>query len=155
MGMFDFLKDAGQKLFGSKHEETVAADPAAASTAAAQAILDYIGSQGLTASGLTVGFEPSSSTVTVSGDAADAATKEKILLCAGNVAGVACVNDNMTPVEESTFHQVKSGETLSAIAKQVYGDANKYTIIFEANKPMLGSPDKIYPGQNLRIPKLA
>jgi nucleoid-associated protein YgaU len=157
MGMFSFLKDAGQKLFGSKHEEAVAADPAAASTAAAQAILDYIGAQGLTADGLTVAFEPTSSTVTVSGNAADAETKEKILLCAGNVEGVSCVNDNMTApaADEPVFYTVKSGDTLSAISKQVYGDANKYNAIFEANRPMLSSPDKIYPGQNLRIPKLA
>ena len=44
------------------------------------------------------------------------------------------------------------GDTLSAIAKEVYGDANKYPVIFEANKPMLSSPDRIYPGQKLVIP---
>jgi nucleoid-associated protein YgaU len=57
--------------------------------------------------------------------------------------------------DEPVFHTVKSGDTLSAISKQVYGDANKYNAIFEANRPMLSSPDKIYPGQSLRIPKLA
>ncbi len=36
----------------------------------------------------------------------------------------------------------------------MYGDANKYQAIFEANKPMLMDPDKIYPGQVLRIPPL-
>ena len=56
--------------------------------------------------------------------------------------------------EEPQFHMVQSGDTLSHISKEVYGDANKYNVIFEANKPMLSSPDKIYPGQNLRIPKL-
>ncbi|MFZ1891253.1 MAG: peptidoglycan-binding protein LysM [Formosimonas sp.] len=156
MGMFSFLKDAGQKLFG-KHEE--AADPAVANQAAAQAITDYIATQGLTANGLAVAFDGASSTVTVSGEAADAATKEKILLCAGNVDGVSNVDDNMTclipETEQITFHMVQKGDTLSAIAKEVYGDANKYNTIFEANKPMLAHPDKIYPGQNLRIPKLA
>jgi len=55
--------------------------------------------------------------------------------------------------EEATYYTVKSGDTLSAISKQVYGDANKYNAIFEANKPMLTHPDKIYPGQVLIIPK--
>lgn len=47
---------------------------------------------------------------------------------------------------------MKSGDTLSKIAKDMYGDADKYPQIFEANKPMLKDPDKIYPGQVLRIP---
>ena len=158
MGMFSFLKDAGQKLFGAKHEEATAADPAAANAAASHAIVDYISAQGLTANGVAVAFDGATSTVTVSGDAATQADKEKILLCAGNVSGVSAVNDNMTcsqPAEEAQFYTVKSGDTLSHISKEVYGDANKYNAIFEANKPMLSSPDKIYPGQNLRIPKLA
>ena len=46
----------------------------------------------------------------------------------------------------------QTGDTLSKIAKEMYGDANKYPVIFEANKPMLKDPDKIYPGQVLRIP---
>ena len=58
-----------------------------------------------------------------------------------------------TPSEpESTYREVKSGDTLSKIAKEAYGDANAYMKIFEANKPMLSNPDKIYPGQMLRIP---
>ena len=93
--------------------------------------------------------------VTVSGTAADQATKEKILLAAGNVAGVAEVDDQITvtnPEPEAQFHTVVRGDTLSAISKKFYGDANKYNTIFEANKPMLTHPDKIYPGQVLRIP---
>lgn len=156
MGMFSFLKDAGQKLFGSKPKEQAVADPAAADQAASKAILDYINSMGLSATNLAVAFDGASSTVTVSGDATSQEDKEKILLCAGNVNGVASVNDNMTApaAEEPQFYMVKSGDTLSKISKEVYGDANKYNTIFEANKPMLSHPDKIYPGQNLRIPKL-
>lgn len=55
---------------------------------------------------------------------------------------------------EAKFHTVVSGDNLSKLAKQFYGDANKYPVIFEANKPMLKHPDKIYPGQVLRIPAL-
>lgn len=52
------------------------------------------------------------------------------------------------------FHTVVSGDTLSKISKQYYGDASKYMTIFEANKPMLSDPDKIYPGQQIRVPEL-
>ena len=51
------------------------------------------------------------------------------------------------------MYTVKSGDTLSKIAEDVYGSASDYMQIFEANKPMLSDPDKIYPGQVLRIPK--
>jgi nucleoid-associated protein YgaU len=56
------------------------------------------------------------------------------------------------PAPEATFYTVKSGDTLSKIAKDQYGNASKYPAIFEANRPMLLDPDKIYPGQVLRIP---
>ncbi len=85
----------------------------------------------------------------------DQATKEKVLLCCGNVAGVSGVNDLLVvkePAPEAQWHTVVSGDNLSKIAKKFYGDANKYPVIFEANKPMLTHPDKIYPGQMLRIP---
>ena len=82
-------------------------------------------------------------------------TKEKILLCCGNVKGVEHVQDQLgviEPADESVFYTVVSGDTLSKIAKAQYGNANDYMKIFEANKPMLSHPDKIYPGQSLRIP---
>jgi nucleoid-associated protein YgaU len=167
MGMLDFIKDAGEKLFGRGHAQAamaeVKADPnneekkAAANAAAGDAILDYIKSQNLSATALTVTFDGATSTVSVFGVAPDQATKEKIALCCGNVAGVVKVNDMMTvdtSEPEATYYTVVSGDTLSKIAKTAYGDANKYPAIFEANKPMLTSPDKIYPGQVLRIPPL-
>jgi nucleoid-associated protein YgaU len=75
----------------------------------------------------------------------------------GNTQGVARVDDQMTvetPEPEATFYTVERGDTLSAIAKEHYGDATKYPVIFEANRPMLEDPDRIYPGQVLRIPPL-
>jgi nucleoid-associated protein YgaU len=167
MGLLSFFKDAGEKLFGKGQaqaaQQAASSDPspekiAAANDAAAQAIETYIRSMSLDATGLMVEFEAASSTVTVRGIAADQATKEKILLCCGNVAGVAAVNDQMTveqPVDESQYYTVKSGDTLSKVAKEFYGNANAYMQIFEANKPMLSHPDKIYPGQTLRIPPKA
>jgi nucleoid-associated protein YgaU len=108
--------------------------------------------------GLDIGFDGSSGTVTVSGVAADQATKEKVVLCCGNVERVAAVNDLLTvatPADESQYYTVVKGDNLSKIAKQYYGNPNKYPVIFEANKPMLTHPDKIYPGQLLRIPPAA
>ncbi len=162
MGLLSFIQDAGEKLFGKG--EASATGPAKgagepdANAAAAAAIKEYIHSQSLDADGLAVVFQPSDSSVTVRGEAKDQETREKIVLCCGNVAGVAQVNDEMTvanPAEESSYHTVVRGDTLSKIAKTAYGDAMKYPVIFEANKPMLKNPDKIYPGQVLRIPPLA
>ena len=165
MGLISFLKDAGEKLFSpAKAAPAPAAggsapaqpDIAALNETAAQAIERYIGSQGLKAEGLDVQYDGATQTVTVSGVAPDQATKEKIVLCCGNVSSVAKVNDLLTVAAgsepESKYHEVKSGETLSKIAKKAYGDANAYMKIFEANKPMLSDPNKIYPGQKLRIP---
>jgi nucleoid-associated protein YgaU len=167
MGLLDFVKDAGEKLFGvgkaKAAMQEVAAAPAdeakikAANDAAADAIMDYVKAQNLSATGLTVTFDGASSTVSVFGVAPDQATKEKIALCCGNVSGVAAVNNMMsvdTSEPEATYYTVVAGDTLSKISKNAYGDPNKYQRIFEANTPMLKHPDKIYPGQVLRIPPL-
>ena len=166
MGLMSFMKEAGEKLFGRGEakaaQDAVASAPsaeniAALSKAAGDSIVSYINAQGLPGNNLDVGFDADTSTVTVAGQVDDQATKEKILLCCGNVAGVSAVNDMMTvvtPEPEAQYHTVVSGDNLSKIAKHYYGDANKYPTIFEANKPMLSHPDKIYPGQSLRIPPL-
>ncbi len=166
MSLISFLQDAGEKLFNHPKAAPAGSAPAASGAAATdinalnatagQAIERYIASQGLKADGLDVKYDGASQTVTVSGVAPDQASKEKIVLCCGNVAAVAKVNDMLTVAagggQESTYREVKSGDTLSKIAKEEYGDANAYMKIFDANKPMLSSPDKIYPGQKLRIP---
>ena len=162
MTIISFFKEAGEKLFGKKAQAASApeaqADPAAIDAAnreAATAIEKYINSMGLTVTGLTVTYDGAKATAKVYGIAKDQATKEKVILSAGNIHGVAAVDDNMTvdlSQPESQFYTVVKGDTLSKIAKEFYGDANAYQKIFEANKPMLTHPDKIYPGQNLRIP---
>jgi len=167
MSLISFVKEAGEKLFGhgqaqaamteAKASPDDAAKSAAANAAAGDAILDYIKSQNLAATGLTVTFDGASSTASVYGVAPDQATKEKIALCAGNVAGVAAVNNLMSvdkSAPEAKYYTVVAGDNLSKISKTQYGDANKYMAIFEANRPMLQNPDKIYPGQVLRIPPL-
>ena len=162
MSLISFIKEAGEKLFNLGKPEVVAAaapaDIAVLNQKASEAILAYVKSQHFDAQNLAVAYDGASMAVTVSGTAADQATREKIVLCCGNVSSVEKVNDLMTVTtasETSRFYTVKSGDTLSKISKEMYADANKYAVIFEANKPMLKDPDHIYPGQNLRIPALA
>ena len=100
-------------------------------------------------------FDGASGKVTLSGSAPSQEAAEKAGLAAGNVASVSDVDNNLQYAgTASQYHDVVRGDTLSAIAKKYYGDANKYMVIFEANKPMLSHPDKIYPGQKLRIPAI-
>ena len=165
MGIISFIKEAGEKLFGRGEakaaQETAAAAPTqenvdAANAAAAGAIKTYIETMGLSCQDLAVKFD--GNYVTVSGCAPDQSTKEKIILSAGNVDGVLGVYDNLSVTAsepESQYHTVVKGDNLSKIAAHYYGNASKYPVIFEANKPMLSHPDKIYPGQVLRIPPAA
>jgi nucleoid-associated protein YgaU len=173
MGIATFVRDAGERIVANAkaafqmhpgrpaepETQTPAKKPSGSSNdkSAGDAIADYIRAQNLAVENLQVRFDAPTSTVHVSGMAKDQATKEKVILCCGNIAGVEKVDDQLD-VEESAppaqYHTVVSGDTLSGIAKKVYGDANKYQTIFEANKPMLKHPDRIYPGQMLRIPPL-
>jgi nucleoid-associated protein YgaU len=160
MGLFNFIKEAGEKLFGGKeaHADTAAAPTQDELNArAGKAIETYIATQNLGATDVKVTFQGPEGKVIVQGTAPTQAVKEKITLCCGNVSTVTSVDNQMTvtnPEPEAQYHDVVRGDTLSAIAKKFYGDANKYPVIFEANKPMLTHPDKIYPGQKLRIPAL-
>ncbi|WP_376874910.1 peptidoglycan-binding protein LysM [Albirhodobacter sp. R86504] len=142
MGLFNFVKNAGKSLFGGKAE---AAEPTA------EALQSELKDLGLDATGVDLKVEGGK--VVVGGKAVDAETKEKIILAVGNVEGVGEVETtDDADTAEAVFHTVEKGDTLSAIAKKTLGDANAYPKIFEANKPMLTHPDKIYPGQVLRIP---
>ena len=160
MGLFSFIKNAGAKVFGiGKTDAEEAAEAAAAEAAklatAARRMENTVRDLGLDVDGLNVHIV--GDMATVSGLAHDQATKEKVVLVVGNSEGIATVDDQMTvenPEPEAQFHTVVSGDTLGKIAKDYYGNAMKYPVIFEANKPMLSHPDKIYPGQVLRIPAL-
>ena len=157
MSLFSFIKNAGEKLFGKDEKEVAAAaanNVADLNAKAAAAIQNYIEQQNLGLSGLTVAFDGATGTVTVGGEAPTQEAAEKAILAAGNVTGVADVVNNLTfPADTATqYHDVVSGDTLSGIAKKYYGNANLYMKIYEANRPMLSHPDKIYVGQKLRIP---
>ncbi len=148
MGLFSFIKNAGQKIFGKKKEEE---QPVVLSKI--DALKAEVNRLGIPVNGLDIDLAEQ---VIINGSTSTNADREKIILALGNVEGVGSVQDNINvtnPEPESVFHEVKSGDTLSKIAKEVYGDAMKYPQIFEANKPMLEHPDKIYPGQILRIPQ--
>ena len=170
MGLIQFAKGAGQKLadmFDKSDEKEEAARKAvqeagssalardAKNAATGRALHALVTKMGFAPEDLGVGFVDGR--VTLSGTAASQEVREKIILVVGNTHGVSEVDDQLTVVEptpEATLYTVVSGDSLSKIAKTHYGDARKYPVIFEANKPMLSDPDRIYPGQVLRIPPL-
>ena len=150
MGLFSFIKNAGTKVFGASES---AEDKA-------QKVHSHLSNYNFDLSDVKLSVEGEE--VTVSGKAKNIHEKQRILATAGNVDGISSVNDNLTlkealkieiPDLSKTMYTVKSGDTLSKISKEVYGDANAYNRIFEANRPMLSDPDKIYPGQVLYIPQ--
>ena len=141
MGLWSFVKDAGKKIFGGDDDPEVSG----------AALQDELKELGLDAKDLDIKVEGDK--VKVSGKAASQEMKEKVILAVGNVEGVASVEDNIEGgAGEPTFHTVEKGDTLWAIAEKTLGKGARYTEIFEANRPMLTHPDKIYPGQVLRIP---
>lgn len=151
MGFFDFAKDAGDKLFKRANEP----DNIDIEAAKAESLRGHVIGTGVPIRELGLAFDDGTATVT--GVTKSQADREKILLTIGNTYGVARVNDQITveapaPEPAAQFYTVVSGDTLGKIAKAHYGNAMKYPRIFEANRPMLKDPDKIYPGQVLRIP---
>jgi nucleoid-associated protein YgaU len=165
MGLFSFLKGAGQKLFGNDEAEKAAAAAADAAAAAElkeasrqnriAVLTQTIQNSGVPVTDLSVDVQ--NDAITVYGTAKTTSDKEKIILMLGNTDGVATVDDRMSVEFDDTaadFYVVQEGDSLSKIAKEFYGDYMKYPAIFEANKPMLTHEDLIYPGQTLRIPKM-
>jgi nucleoid-associated protein YgaU len=147
MGLFDFAKKVGAKIFGASE----------AQAAPAEELKKEAAKHGLDTSNVSV--EVNGDKVTLSGQAMSTEEAEKIILAIGNTMGVAQIESKLAvndAVPESKMVTVQKGDTLWKIAEAAYGHGkgNEYNRIFEANKPMLTHPDKIYPGQVLRIPPL-
>jgi nucleoid-associated protein YgaU len=152
MGLFSFLKNAGSKIFG-KAEPTVSAEELHAQKL--ESLNSVVSDLELPVEHLTI--ELFEDQVTVYGETESQDIKEKVVLALGNVDGIASVDDRISvvnPAPEAVFYEVKSGDSLSKIAKAHYGNPMKYMAIFEANQPLLKDPNLIYPGQVLRIPPL-
>jgi nucleoid-associated protein YgaU len=148
MGFFNFMVNAGKKLLGK-------GDDNEAIKREIEESFSEVPIQGLV-------IEVDGDSVLIAGVAKDSATREKAILIAGNVEGIAKVNADqlvllpeITPEPESKFYTIQKGDTLWKIATTFYGDGSKYPSIVEANLEVIKDADLIYPGQNIRIPELA
>ncbi len=152
MSSFDFISDAGKNILGKEDDD--------------KAVKEEIESSfdGLPVDGLTVTVE--GDTITLAGIAQDYDTREKVILIAGNIEGIAQVNadqlitmeqiseENVREIPEEIFYTIEKGDTLWAIATKFYDDGSKYTHIVDANIEVIKNPDLIYPGQTIRIPEV-
>jgi nucleoid-associated protein YgaU len=161
MGLLDFMRDAGRDLFGGQRGNE------------AEKIKSEVERElGNNIRNLGVVFNDGQ--VTLQGEASSQAAKEKAVLIAGNVRGVASVDDDRLTVAaqragaaagqpagqqarpaaaQPRYYTIQSGDTLSKVAKEFYGDANRWNELFEANREVIKDPDKIYPGQRIRVPQ--
>ncbi len=146
MGLFDFVKDVGRQIFDTDAE-------------AADNIKQHLEIKTSGLSNLTVEFDDG--VATICGDCKNQAVRDQAILIAGNIKGVEkVVADDLKapppppeePEEKAEFYEIVSGDTLGGIAKKYYGSAGKYMKIFEANRDIISDPNKIYPGQKIRIP---
>lgn len=149
MGLISFLKEKGTSLFGKKEQE-VTKEVALTKVQQLEAEIQRLG---LNINDLRLEL---CEQVIVQGATNTTEEAEKIVLALGNIEGVGSVDNQIyvaNPQPEAVFYTVQAGDSLSKISKAQYGDPMRYEQIFEANKPMLSHPDKIYPGQVLRIPQ--
>ena len=154
MSIFSFIKDVGQKLMGHEAHAATGAAPQSDPMAMASKLLEQIKGMNLGIDNPQIRVEGDKAVI--EGNAGSQEALEKAILAIGNTNGIASVESKVQTAsagQQSQFYTVKSGDTLSKISKEVYGNANRYNEILEANRPMLKDADHIYPGQQLRIPQ--
>ena len=161
MGLFSFLKNAGSKVLTKKAAAEVKSPEITKMEEELfrkqklfllQSVVD---NTGIKIKNLELDLNDD--TVTIYGQVKKQADKERLILAIGNVGGIASVDDRIGVDKEepaAEFYTVKKGDSLSKIAKKYYGDPMKYKQLFEANQPLLKDPNKVFPGQQIRIPKL-
>ncbi len=157
--LLDFAKHLGRKVFDTDAE-------------AADNLLKHIQTDNPGVDSLKVAYDDG--VVTLTGRARDQACKEKVILMAGNVEGVERVDADGISVlpsvpqaeepvapeqvaaaaENTRFYVIQKGDTLYGIAQEMYGNGMKYPELFEANREVIQDPDRIYPGQKIRVPEL-
>lgn len=146
MGLLDFARDVGRQIFDTDAE-------------AADNIKQHLDIRLSGIENLEVEYDDG--VATLCGECDNEQVREQAILMAGNIKGVEkVVADDLTAREpappqarEPEFYEIKKGDTLGAIAKKYYGNASAYMRIFEANRGVISDPDKIYPGQKIRIPR--
>lgn len=139
MGFLSFAMDAGKKLLGLGDDNASIKSEIEASSST------------MPIENLDVRVEGDK--VILSGEG-DAEAKEKAALIAGNIKGIKNVEfEGITEDSDENYYEIKSGDTLSKISKQFYGNANLYNKIVEANLEVIRDANLIYPGQKIRIPK--
>ena len=143
MGLFDFAKDIGHKIFGSDDDD------------AGEKLKQHVEKDNPGVSGLQVQVD--GNTATIKGEADSPSAMEKVVLMVGNALGISNVEASElkypeTAAAQSQFYIIKKGDTLWGIAKEFYGNGAKHELIFAANREVIKDPDKIFPGQKIRIP---
>lgn len=145
MGLFDFVSDMGDKIFGKEQE-------------ADESIQAHIEENNPGIEDMQVSYNDG--VVNLTGTAESPEAMEKAVLMAGNIQGVEEVNidgmslpeDTEKATENVEYYVIQSGDTLSKLAAKYYGNATDYPRIFDANREVIIDPDKIYVGQKIRIP---
>ncbi|HIO92924.1 MAG TPA: peptidoglycan-binding protein LysM [Leucothrix mucor] len=142
MGLFDFAKNFGNKIFGKDDDD------------AGEKLQAHIEEDNPGVEGLSVTVVDGVATIT--GEAESASAYEKAVLMAGNALGVDSVEAaGLTAPEQTyevTYYEIQKGDSLWKIADKFYGNGSKYEKIFEENREVIKDPDKIFPGQKIRIP---
>ncbi|CAA6811612.1 MAG: Unknown protein [uncultured Sulfurovum sp.] len=152
MGFFDFVSNAGKSVLGKGDDSANIKEEIESSF------------ENIPVDGLVVTVEED--TVTLAGIAQDYPSREKAILIAGNIEGIAQVNadqlvtleqiseENVRDIPEEIFYSIVKGDTLWEIATKFYDDGSKYTHIVDANIEVIKDADLIYPGQTIRIPEV-